>query len=90
MKWIFERCDGKHGVIESAVGLLPENGSMDLNGLGKVDMEELMSVPTDYWLKQLDNVEEYYKDQFGEDLPKELWHEVHSFRNRLTSTVQAA
>lgn len=90
LKWIFERVDGKHGVKESAVGLLPENEGIDLNGLGEVNMKELMSIPTEYWLKQLDSVEQYYKEQFGADLPQELWDEVNSFRDRLTSSVRAA
>lgn len=91
LKWIFERVQGKHGVKESPVGYLPENDALDLNGLKEeVDMKELMSVPTDYWLEQLDDVEKYYTEQFGEDLPKELWDEVHSFRERLTKSVHAA
>lgn len=90
LKWVFERVNGKQGVQESPVGLLPKNNSIDLNGLNEeIDMKELMSVPTDYWLDQLDDVENYYKEQFGEDLPQELWDEVNSFRDRLTTSERS-
>lgn len=90
LKWIFERVDGKQDVQDSAVGFLPKDGAIDLNGIGEdVDMRELMSVPADYWLDQLDDVEKYYHEQFGEDLPQELWDEVNNFRQRLSNTDQS-
>ena len=49
-----------------------------------------MSVPTDYWLEQLDDIEKYYNEQFGEDVPQQLWDEVHAFRERLTKSPTAA
>jgi len=90
LKWVFDRVDGKQGVRESTVGLLPENDSLDLTGLDDVNMKELMSVPTEYWMEQLDDIEKYYTEQFGEDIPAELWDEVHSFRERLTNSPRAA
>ena len=90
LKWIFERVDGKQDVRETPVGLLPVDGSIDLKGLSeKVDMKELMSVPSEYWLEQLDDIERYYTEQFGEDLPNELWDEVNSFRERLSEKLSA-
>lgn len=90
LKWIFDRVDGKHGVKNSSVGYLPEDDAIDLSGLDDVDMKELMSVPTDYWLEQLDDIEKYYEEQFGEDIPQQLWDEVRAFRKRLTNTSRAA
>lgn len=51
-------------------------------------MKELMSVPTDYWLEQLDDVSKYYEEQFGDDLPHELWDELNAFRTRLQQQQQ--
>ena len=90
LKWVFDRVDGKQDVEKSTVGYLPKNDALDLSGLAAIDMKELMSVPTDYWLEQLDDIEKYYNEQFGEDIPKQLWDEVHAFRERLTSTQTAA
>eukprot|EP00111_Clytia_hemisphaerica_P024730 TCONS_00072895-protein len=91
LKWVFDRVDGKHGVQKSTVGYLPENDALDLNGLDEdLNMKELMSVPTDYWMEQLDDIEKYYNQQFGEDIPQQLWDEVHSFRERLTKSPTAA
>ena len=48
----------------------------------KVNMKDLMSVPKDYWLGQLDDLEHYYKEQFGEDLPQRIWDEFHALKDR--------
>lgn len=83
LKWICDRIDNKDVAENSPVGLIPKNNTLDLEGLGEVNMKELMSVPKDYWLEQLDDVSKYYEEQFGEDLPQELWDEVNSFKARL-------
>jgi len=83
LKYICDRIDGKDIAEESPVGLVPKNNTVDIEGLGELNMKELMSVPTDYWLEQLDDVSKYYEEQFGDDLPQELWDELNAFRTRL-------
>ena len=79
-----ERVCGKVNAVVSPVGLLPDVGGLYLNGLNeKIDIEELMSVPTSYWNEQLDDLEKYYSDQYSNDLPQELWVQLKSFRERL-------
>ena len=84
LKYIFDRVEGKDVAVDSPVGLIPKEGSIDTKGLETVNFEELMSVPKDYWLEQLEDVGEYYEEQFGDDLPKELWEELNTFKQRLT------
>ena len=85
MKWIWERIEGKDVAQPSAVGLIPKEGTIDLAGLEdeNVDMGELMSVPKDYWLEQLDDLEKYYSGQFGDDLPPAIWKQFNDFKAKL-------
>lgn len=83
LKYIFDRVEGKDVAVDTPVGLIPKEGSIDTEGLEKINFDELMSVPKDYWLEQLDDVAQYYDEQFGEDLPSELWEELNNFKQRL-------
>ncbi|XP_047127738.1 phosphoenolpyruvate carboxykinase, cytosolic [GTP] isoform X1 [Hydra vulgaris] len=86
LKWIMERVTGKVNAVVSPVGLLPDIGGLDLSGLSeKINIDELMSVPTSYWNNQLDDLEKYFSEQFGSDLPNELWDQLKSFRERLSN-----
>jgi len=84
LKWICERLEGKtDNADETPVGYVPKQDALDLSGLDKpVNMEELVSVPKEYWLGQLDDLEHYYKEQFGEDLPQRIWDEFHALKDR--------
>ena len=84
LKWICERLEGKTDNSEQTpVGHVPKDDSLDMSGLTeKVDMMKLMSVPKEYWLSQLDDLEQYYKEQFGEDLPQRIWDEFHALKGR--------
>ena len=83
LKWVWDRIEGKDVADKSAVGYVPKDGTIDLSGLDKLNMKEIMSVPKDYWLDQLDDLEKYYNDQFGSDLPQGIWEQFHAFKKRL-------
>ena len=84
---MWDRIEGKDVAQESTVGLIPKEGTIDLAGLeGEIseqEMEELMSVPKEYWLEQLDDLEGYYKGQFGADLPEPIWKQFNEFKTKL-------
>ena len=69
--------------MESALGLVPAPGSLDVDGLGEVNMSELMSVPKSYWLEELNNLGLYYEDQLGEDLPIGVRQEYNLLKQRI-------
>ncbi|XP_065675998.1 phosphoenolpyruvate carboxykinase, cytosolic [GTP]-like [Hydra vulgaris] len=83
LKWVFDRINNKDVAEESPVGLIPKEGSLDVSGLDSINLKELMSVPKEYWVNQLNDLENYYKEQFGKDLPDDIWNELHNFRERL-------
>lgn len=58
-------------------------GSLDLNGI-EVDWHQLFDTPKDFWSSELDNIEQYFKDQLTDDFPEGLKAEMDQFRQRLS------
>ena len=63
-------------VRPSAVGLLPTKGSMNLEGLDKVDWDELFSLPKDYWMEDIAETKKFLEEQVGCDLPAEIMKQL--------------
>uniref|UniRef100_A0A0N5BEV0 Phosphoenolpyruvate carboxykinase [GTP] n=1 Tax=Strongyloides papillosus TaxID=174720 RepID=A0A0N5BEV0_STREA len=82
--WIVKRLDGVADVgEESAIGILPKKGSINLEGLGDVDWDELMSLPKDYWTEDAKEVRNFLETQVGSDLPKEIREEMEKQEERI-------
>jgi len=92
LKWICERIAHPERedemTVPSAIGRIPKPESLDLSGLGELNMDELMSVPKKYWLSELDSIKEYYNEQFGEDLPKKIWEQHEQLVKRIQDMEQ--
>ena len=82
--WIIRRLRGEAGAVESPIGLLPEPGALNLDGIDvpEADLEELFSVDPDSWLAEADLTEEFY-DTFGDKVPAELRAQLDALRTRL-------
>ena len=53
--WICQRLDGLDNGVNTAVGVIPKKGSIDLTGIeDQVKWDELFSLPKDYWVKDID------------------------------------
>jgi phosphoenolpyruvate carboxykinase (GTP) len=84
LKWIFERCDGKAAAVDTAIGRLPAEGALDINGLkiDPVDMQALNSVDKEGWKAELPLIHEHYAI-FGDKLPQGLKEELAALEKRL-------
>ncbi len=84
LKWVFERTEGTASAVETAIGYLPTVDAIDTEGLkvSKEDMEDLLKVKKDEWLKEVDSIKEHYS-KFGDRLPKELNEELAALEARL-------
>mgnify|MGYP002803971468 CR=1 FL=1 len=84
LDWIFRRCDGEEGIARhSPIGLLPSNNALNLEGLGKIEMKELMSVPKDYWLNEVEAIRKYLDDQLSSDVPSAIKQELDDLEERV-------
>ncbi|HBE76333.1 MAG TPA: phosphoenolpyruvate carboxykinase (GTP) [Firmicutes bacterium] len=84
LKWVFERVAGEGKAMETAIGYMPTIDAIDRSGLkvSEADMNELLKVNKDEWLKEVVSIREHYK-KFGDKLPKELNAQVDALEKRL-------
>ena len=84
LKWMCERVDGKVGAQKTPIGLLPNDGDLDLSGLdiAPEDMRELMSIDTDAWKAEIPDIERHFS-LFENRLPERLDKQLQEFIQRL-------
>ncbi len=73
LKWIVDRVNGRAGAHDSAVGVMPAEGSLDLTGIdiSNDSLKEAMAVKPQEWAVELDLQEEFFT-KIGETVPAEL------------------
>jgi len=74
LKWIIDRCKGRAGAAESALGWMPTHDDIDWAGLAQIDehqFAELMSVERELWIQELLLHEELFVKLYDK-LPKEF------------------
>jgi phosphoenolpyruvate carboxykinase (GTP) len=86
LAWVFRRCEGTADAVETAIGLVPEDGAIDTDGLDVTPetMDELLAVDHDGWRDQLPQVHAHYA-KFGDALPPELREQLSELERRLGS-----
>jgi phosphoenolpyruvate carboxykinase (GTP) len=84
LEWVFRRCEGSAGAVETAIGLLPEEGAINTEGLNISEeaMRELLSVDEAQVREQLPQVKAHLEN-FGEKLPQELRDQLQALEERL-------
>jgi phosphoenolpyruvate carboxykinase (GTP) len=84
LKWIHQRCAEKISGIESAIGILPKPGELDLDGLDLDDaaLKALTEVDVEGWLGEIPRIRDHYA-KFGERLPTALRGELDGLESRL-------
>ncbi len=77
IKWIVQRLNGDASAMETPIGNLPAPGSLDVDGLGLTwsDLALLLSVDTEAWKLEAENMPEFFRT-FHRHLPDRLW-ELH-------------
>ena len=87
LKWVFERVSGTGDAVETAIGYLPAQGALDMDGLdvSDDDLEKILSVDVEGWRTAIPQIEQHYA-QFGDHLPDQLRDELASLEKRLAAT----
>ena len=84
LKWIFERVDKKANAKLTPIGYVPDEQSIDLNGL-KLErnaFKALTKVSYKEWLKEVESISIYYKT-IGQKLPNALLEQLNELKYRL-------
>jgi len=84
LAWVFGRCDGTAGAVDTAIGRLPAVGALNTEGLDVSDraMRELLEVDSEAWKAEIPLIEEHLAT-FGDRLPAELGEQLAALRLRL-------
>ncbi|HPI74730.1 MAG TPA: phosphoenolpyruvate carboxykinase domain-containing protein, partial [bacterium] len=87
LKWVFERCDGEDNFVRTPIGLLPRADKLSLDGLNisRDDVEELLAVRPEQWLKEVVDIRRFYQI-FGQRLPNELERQLTELEVRLQTS----
>jgi phosphoenolpyruvate carboxykinase (GTP) len=87
LKWVFERCDGEGGCVETPIGLLPDEDALDLSGvdIAPEALREVLRVDLDEWRKEVPLIREFF-DEFGDKLPGELRDALDGLEGRIGAT----
>jgi phosphoenolpyruvate carboxykinase (GTP) len=91
LKWIVGRLEGSAAAEDTAIGRVPAEGALDLDGLalapGAADL--LRFVDTGVWREEAALIPPFY-ERFGERLPAELWAQYEALVERLAAEADRA
>jgi phosphoenolpyruvate carboxykinase (GTP) len=84
LRWIFERTDNAAEAVDTAIGRLPTESSLDTSGLDidAAALETLLAVDAEGWRAAIPQIREHYA-QFGDRLPAQLAMAVDTLEARL-------
>ncbi|VDN53774.1 unnamed protein product [Dracunculus medinensis] len=87
LDWILRRCSDDLEIsniaIETPIGYIPKKGSINLEGLPKIDWAKLMSIPKSYWMEDMEETKHFFEMQVGSDLPPEIANELEKQTQRI-------
>ena len=86
LKWIIERCEGKAGAQETAIGAIPRPEDLDLaelEGVSPAMLQELLAVNRKEWEPELEGQKEFLQS-LGTAIPQELLAEYEKVAKRLS------
>lgn len=82
IEWILRRVDMEEIAIDSPLGFLPVNGSINMSGLN-VDWETLFCLCKERLLDDVEETTRFLSDQIGPDLPEKITQEIADLLRRL-------
>jgi phosphoenolpyruvate carboxykinase (GTP) len=84
LEWVFRRCDDEAEAAESAIGLIPAPGAINVDGLDVTpeQMDELLTVDHDLVKAELP-AQHQHLARFGAHLPQELHDQLAALEARL-------
>ena len=85
LMWILARCEGKVNANITPIGYVPNAEDIDIEGLDGVTLDtikELLTVDTESWLADVENIKEFYA-QVGDRVPATMYDELAALEARL-------
>ena len=84
LEWIIDRCEGRAGAEETAIGNLPREEDLHLEGLTleSTALKELLTVNAEEWRAEAADMAKYFEG-FGARTPEALRKQVEALQSRL-------
>lgn len=84
LKWIVDRVNNRVDAKKTALGLMPDLKSLDLEGLdiSKNRLKKLFEIIPSDWQPELQDIEKFL-GKFGEHMPCEMWQEYKNLAKRI-------
>jgi phosphoenolpyruvate carboxykinase (GTP) len=84
LEWVFRRCDDEAEAVDTPIGRVPADGSLNTEGLdlGADQLRELLTVDNKLVKEELP-AQHQHLARFGKHLPKELHDEICALEERL-------
>jgi phosphoenolpyruvate carboxykinase (GTP) len=84
LAWMLDRCNGRAGGAESAIGWLPQPGDLDTQGLDLAPgaLAALLTVDAGLWRKEIADIRAYL-GKYGARLPAAMLAELETTERRL-------
>jgi phosphoenolpyruvate carboxykinase (GTP) len=84
IKWAIEQIEGADGSVETAIGLSPKPGSLDVEGLdvSVEDIQTALHVDSDEWKQEIPLIEEWFA-KIGNKLPNQLVSQLEKLKAQL-------
>lgn len=84
--WICRRVSGEDAAAEpSPIGMLPTEGSINIEGLNKLKWDELFSLPKKYWMEDIAETKKFLEEQVGSDLPEGIVRQLQDQEARIAA-----
>ncbi|KAK0181136.1 hypothetical protein PV327_003443 [Microctonus hyperodae] len=84
LDWILRRIDNEDNAVDTAIGLIPKENSLNLNGVGDINVAELFRLPKEFWQREVKELREYLDNQVGDDLPQAIKNELENFEKNIS------
>jgi phosphoenolpyruvate carboxykinase (GTP) len=84
LEWILQRRREEVPAVQTPLGYLPNNGSLDMTGLdiSEETMVKLFEINQHEWFEECDSIESFFVN-LGDRVPREMFDELEDLRLRL-------
>ncbi|KAL3860782.1 hypothetical protein ACJMK2_010852 [Sinanodonta woodiana] len=84
LDWIFRRLNGEDCAEKTPIGMVPKQNALKLENLEEhVDMDALFSLQKEFWQHEVKDIQKYFDEQVGSDLPVAIQQELKSLEQRV-------
>lgn len=83
LKWVIDRVNNSAKAKETPIGLIPELGDLNIQGLdiSKEQLEQLFDVDLSQWQPELEDIRKFL-GQFGSHMPQKMWQQYHDLADK--------